>query len=965
MQNRSIINSIIISSLLIMPLSAQKFYPDDPLEKDPTPMHTVDAERRGFSSVLEYFTATFTNPGERHPEIGVIPAGGVNTLGNVPDNLWFTNRHAKKRMTLEELRTGQDRPAPAMDAPWDVLTVKAHGERTGMLIRDSKNDFYLLRFDPRSHIELATGAEMVTSNLLHAIGYFVPDNHIVYFERDQLLESEEGEDISSAGVTRDLEPGDIDRFLREVAKDPHKGYRAVATALGPLKGYKIIGPFQVFGQRSDDPNDIVPHEHRRDLRGLHVVLSWVNHSRFQTINTLDVLGEDNGVQAIRHYLVDFVATLGSGGDRPKPAREGNEPLYDLKRAGKNLVSFGVYTPAWQRAKYPGIRSVGHFESKIFDPELWITDQDIAAFSNRLPDDEYWAAKLVMAFSDEDIRAIVESGEYSDPRAVDWLVTSLAERRDKIGRAYFTKVLPLDNFEVQGNTLAFEDLAVKHSFVTPRSYTLQWFRFDNEKEESSDIGTSVSSFEILPVIQSADPENYFGARIWADDPETSVIVYLRKEDSGLKVVGIDRTWPDKVIADPSLEEDTGINRYADLASAQQKAFESHVQDYNAQTGKNLTAEEYFDSMSISERTTYDAITHALMNSKLTDAEGKSLGTALDLVKGIERVAGQYYGAGGDQQFRLYCHLQPGTRETLEKSKEFHMGHLNTVYHVGYPYSFRQEGKPPTIQFSLSEDGSKADIDVDYRSSKAPAALWNGHLTSSNSDVRSGENYDLHNGRWRGFVAWWRGLFGDLKDDEQGQRDLLSMGPPVVPTDLPPNRPLGASIEYVEEATQEFLTDWLVRKNFPEALDFLSDQSLACMNLDDDAQEETITATQARLLLREIMEGVADQMGDTDNLTEAIEQVEAEKNKDRMIAHPFSREFSVFGMETADAETYLCSSPETTAPTSALAPVPQARYGIYFASLFRFKFGDREGGVLGLLWRRVEGQWQIVTYKIFTP
>lgn len=196
MQNRSIINSIIVSTLLIMPLCAQKFYPDDPLEKDPTPMHTVDAEQRGFNSVLEYFTATFTTPGERHPEIGVIPAGGINTLGNVPDNPWFTNRHGTKRMSPAELEAGLDRPPPSTDEPWEVLTVKPHGERPGMLIRDSKNDYYLLRFDPRKHLELATGAEMVTSKLLHAIGYFVAKNHIVYFERSQLEDSEEGEDIS-------------------------------------------------------------------------------------------------------------------------------------------------------------------------------------------------------------------------------------------------------------------------------------------------------------------------------------------------------------------------------------------------------------------------------------------------------------------------------------------------------------------------------------------------------------------------------------------------------------------------------------------------------------------------------------------------------------------------------------------------------------------------------------------------
>jgi hypothetical protein len=72
-----------------------------------------------------------------------------------------------------------------------------------------------------------------------------------------------------------------------------------------------------------------------------------------------------------------------------------------------------------------------------------------------------------------------------------------------------------------------------------------------------------------------------------------------------------------------------------------------------------------------------------------------------------------------------------------------------------------------------------------------------------------------------------------------------------------------------------------------------------------------------------------------------------------------------MDSADAEQQMCSVPDTSGSTGALAPEPQARYGIYFGSLFRFKFGQREGGVLGLLWRRIEGQWQIVTYKVFTP
>ncbi len=49
----------------------------------------------------------------------------------------------------------------------------------------------------------------------------------------------------------------------------------------------------------------------------------------------------------------------------------------------------------------------------------------------------------------------------------------------------------------------------------------------------------------------------------------------------------------------------------------------------------------------------------------------------------------------------------------------------------------------MQFSLAEDGQHADIDVDYRSSRSPQSLFNGHLTASNSDVRAGENPTLHN------------------------------------------------------------------------------------------------------------------------------------------------------------------------------------------------------------------------------
>ena len=119
-------------------------------------------------------------------------------------------------------------------------------------------------------------------------------------------------------------------------------------------------------------------------------------------------------------------------------------------------------------------------------------------------------------------------------------------------------------------------------------------------------------------------------------------------------------------------------------------------------------------------------------------------------GLERIAGEQAGRSGDQQFRIYVTLQPNARDILDRSREFVRSHENTVYHAGYPHSYRLGKGAPSVQFSMADDGLSADIDVDYRASKAPQSLFNGHLTSSNSDVRAGDNARRHERRWNGFA-----------------------------------------------------------------------------------------------------------------------------------------------------------------------------------------------------------------------
>ena len=100
----------------------------------------------------------------------------------------------------------------------------------------------------------------------------------------------------------------------------------------------------------------------------------------------------------------------------------------------------------------------------------------AAYYEMRADDAFWAARRVMAFSDELIRAIVKTGQYSDPEAEQYLGDVLIKRRDKIGRAYLTKINPVVDPALDASgALTFGNAAVQYGFATaPRGYAATWF-----------------------------------------------------------------------------------------------------------------------------------------------------------------------------------------------------------------------------------------------------------------------------------------------------------------------------------------------------------------------------------------------------------------------------------------------------------------------------------------------------------
>lgn len=511
-------------------VQAEKFYPDDPLEREPAPRHVAQALRRKVSDYYDFFQNTFAPPGEKHLPGKPIPAQAVNTLGEPMEGAWYTRRHYYKPMSVEELVRGAgDSDAPSMAGKWTVVKAKSEGVTPGFEFIDSNKRRYVLKFDPLAYPEIATAPDVLVSKFFYALGYWVPENYIVYFTRDQLVLGPDVELMDAKGKVRKMTDRDITELLIRVPRDRQGRYRGGASLF--LKG-KPLGPYKYYGTRRDDPNDTVRHEHRRDLRGLSVFCAWLGHDDSRSINSLDMLVEEGGISFIRHHLIDFGSTLGSASYGPNSPRSGFEYLFEWKPAIRQFLTLGLIPPRWALAHYSKLPSVGRFEGDKFDAEGWVAEYPNPAFSNRLPDDGFWAAKQVMAFSDEEIRAVVKTGQYSDPAAEKWIADTLIKRRDKIGKAFFARVLPLDRFRVVGGRLEFDDLGVRHKMYAPPAYRLAWYAYDNVRDSKTRLEGKDG-----PEIPGVAAE-YLACEIQAGEAAKAVTVYVR---GGVQVVGVERGW----------------------------------------------------------------------------------------------------------------------------------------------------------------------------------------------------------------------------------------------------------------------------------------------------------------------------------------------------------------------------------------------------------------------------------------
>jgi hypothetical protein len=487
----------------------------------------------------------------------------ANSLDEVPDSSWFTNRPRHATLDADADAPGacgEDDLLPSSDhVPdhrWVIDHGKDNGSTLGFRVTVPEKGIYMLKADDEGKPERASAASVIGAAVYHAIGFNTSCEQIVVLRKAQLELKAGLKVVDNSGVTHPFDDAALDRVLATTTQVA--GGRVRMQASKWLPGLPI-GPFRYIGTRADDPNDVIDHADRRELRGSRVLAAWLDHWDAREQNSMDVwMASDPDDKhaspgVVMHYVLDTSDTLGGEVSVAEMSRRlGYSYDFDPGDIATSLLTLGAVERPWDRARrMPGREKFGYYRADDFEPASWKPVYPNPAFRRMTERDAAWMARLIARFSYADIRRLVGLGQWADPSDADYVTGILIERQHKILARYLTRLSPLGEIRRTGDQICATDFARLRA-VAPAD------RFRYTVTERAADGSAID----LPVTAGDDGEVCFRPRAMiagdppADDPARRVRLEVRNGASagplvihgfdhgtrGVRVVGATRPEP---------------------------------------------------------------------------------------------------------------------------------------------------------------------------------------------------------------------------------------------------------------------------------------------------------------------------------------------------------------------------------------------------------------------------------------
>src|SRR5258705_11960627 len=159
------------------------FYDDDPIAREPESRSAADAKPLAINLFYEYSYNLFVNA-SRQPSNS--RAGNVNTIDDVPDSSWFTNRIGTTAMATAQIARGVNSDTAPAPERWVLLREKSAGTNPGFTARDANGQTWFLQFDAPEFPGASTAAVEINSKLFWPLGYNQVETFITTFDPARL-----------------------------------------------------------------------------------------------------------------------------------------------------------------------------------------------------------------------------------------------------------------------------------------------------------------------------------------------------------------------------------------------------------------------------------------------------------------------------------------------------------------------------------------------------------------------------------------------------------------------------------------------------------------------------------------------------------------------------------------------------------------------------------------------------------
>ena len=181
--------------------NGRKFYDDDPLQREPETQDASAAQEQDIDLFYDLAENLFGRPGDPASDVR---ARNINSIDEVPDSSWFTNRILAHPLSVEEVARGPLTGEGPASGAWSVVRPKQAGFAPGFTMKDAKGETWFVSFDGKGYPEAATGAILVANKIFWALGYWQAENYLISVRPDQLVIDDAATVVPPSGKRRKM-----------------------------------------------------------------------------------------------------------------------------------------------------------------------------------------------------------------------------------------------------------------------------------------------------------------------------------------------------------------------------------------------------------------------------------------------------------------------------------------------------------------------------------------------------------------------------------------------------------------------------------------------------------------------------------------------------------------------------------------------------------------------------------------